>query len=300
MKEAYEETVGRRYFLKAGATAAVGLALSNNLRAMGAIAPATHNMLIVGMKSVFLYHLPMFSFKGFTSPHRYQIILEANFSQQGKTIQDVYLKERGKSPEKQIYTFSPEPFVFSSADDFPKKLKGTIYRGHLEKAGSTAIFKDVVAEITTALWFRELTLSYEQPQEPSRLQYIVFGTGQELFMAHLIYKAPDFDHILSAEDTGKQVMNYLQDPEPRGKTSTSISLVRRPLVELPRKNLLTQRLKQNQPIVGTFHKPWGSYIRYLTVPANIKVGTEYYFEEGELRAPPEFKATLAEQAAGFP
>jgi len=298
MNERLKNNVRRRDFLKAGATAAAGLALSDNLRAFGGVAPATHNMLILGMKSVFLYHLPMFSFKGFTSPHRYQIILEANFTQQGKSIQDAYFKDRAQFPR--TYSFGPEPFAFSSADDFPKTLKGTIFRGHLEKKGSTPILKDVVAEITTIVWFQELNLYTEFPQQPSRLQYIVFGSKEELFMAHLIYKPPDFDQILSAEDTGKQVMNYLQEPVRRGETSNSISLLRRPLVELPRRNLLTQKLKQNQDVVGTFHKPWGTYIRYVTEPAQIKVGNEYYFEEGELRAPPEYKATPAEKAGGFP
>ena len=179
-------------------------------------------------------------------------------------------------------------------------FRSTIFRGHLEKKGSTPIFKDVVATITTVFWFRELSLYREGPEAPSELQYIVFGRGQELFMAHLIYQPPDFDQILSVEDTGKQIINYLQAPVDRGETTTSIRLFRRPLVGFPQRNGVAQRLKQNQSIAGTFYEPWGTYIRFLDRPASIKVLSEYYFEEGELRAPPEFATTPAERAAGFP
>src|SRR2546421_9499331 len=137
MEKGFKNTVGRRHFLKAGTTAAVGLALCDSSNVVAGVEPAVHNMLIVGMKSVFLYHLPMFSFKGFVSPRRYQIILEGVFSQQGKNLQDALAADRQKYGEKQIYTFGPERFAFSSSDDFPKTLKGTIYRGHLEKKGST-------------------------------------------------------------------------------------------------------------------------------------------------------------------
>jgi len=295
--------IGRRQFLTDSARAALGLGCLNaGVKVLAQKIPplAVHNMLIVGKTTTFLYHLPLFSFPGFVSPHRYQMILEATFTLSGKSLQDAYIAERGKYPDKQIYSFGPERFAFSSPDDFPKTLKGTIFRGHLEKKGSTPIFKDVVANITTVFWFRELDLSRYNPENPSKLQYIVFGRGQELFMAHLIYKPPDFDQILSVDDTGKQIINYLQEPVDEGETRTSIRLFRRPLVGFPQKNVVAQRLKQNQSIVGTFYKPVGNYIRFVEESASIKVRSEYYFEEGELRTPPEYATTPAERAAGFP
>lgn len=52
--------------------------------------PNIHNMLVVGNETVFLSHLPMF--KGlneqatdYTSPHRYQVILEVNFTGNART-----------------------------------------------------------------------------------------------------------------------------------------------------------------------------------------------------------------------
>jgi hypothetical protein len=34
-------------------------------------------------------------------------------------------------------------------------------------------------------------------KKPRQLEYLLFGKGQEFFLAHLITKAPDFDQVLS-------------------------------------------------------------------------------------------------------
>src|SRR5262249_36931179 len=57
--------------------------------------PATHNMLVVGQDTIFLSHLPMFegvnaTEDAFTSPHRYQVILQAEFARGGKGVDDWY------------------------------------------------------------------------------------------------------------------------------------------------------------------------------------------------------------------
>jgi hypothetical protein len=82
-------TLKRREFLKDSATALVGggrFGYVFNTEAQPAShsrhldQPRQHNMLIVGQQTVFLSHLPVF--KGPTSddPHRYQVILEAAFT----------------------------------------------------------------------------------------------------------------------------------------------------------------------------------------------------------------------------
>ena len=291
--------VGRRKFLTDSGRAALGMGI---LKAGGKVlaqktpSPAIHNMLIVGKKTTFLYHLPQFSFPGFVSPRRYQMILEATFTQSGKSLQDAYAAERAKYPDKQIYTFGPERFAFSKAIDLPTALKGTIFRGHLEKKGSVPIFKDVVANIARVSYFKEFESNASKNPD---LDYRIFGRGQELFMAHLLSKPPDFDQILSVNYTDKEftspytgTYNFLDEDVRQG--APTLPLLR---IIFPQRNLLTQRLKPKQSIEGTSYR-----ISHTLVKESVKisVGIEYYFEEGELRTPPEYATTPAEREAGFP
>src|SRR3954452_2008544 len=59
----------------------------------------THNMLVVGENTVFLSHLPMFDNLNdkqtdYTSLHRYQVMLEATFSKNGKDVTELYTRDR--------------------------------------------------------------------------------------------------------------------------------------------------------------------------------------------------------------
>ena len=92
----------RRNFLTDIALAMCGVAACRNLDAFGLPqaedAPNQHNMLVVGEQTVYLSHLPMF--QGGQSVHqpcrhrvhllhRFQVILEATFSKQGKNVTDL-------------------------------------------------------------------------------------------------------------------------------------------------------------------------------------------------------------------
>src|SRR5438034_8041330 len=116
----------RRDFLKTSvaAVAAVGL-LHLGTNAQPFTAPfddaTTHNMMIVGVKTVYLSHLPMFddvSEDGteFTSPHRRQVILEATFSQSGRDITQLYTRDRLSHPKEKMYTLKPSDFVLGRVD----------------------------------------------------------------------------------------------------------------------------------------------------------------------------------------
>jgi hypothetical protein len=41
--------------------------------------------------------------------------------------------------------------------------------------------------------------------KPSQLEYLLFGRGAERFLAHVITRPPDFDHILAVTSLGPQV-----------------------------------------------------------------------------------------------
>ena len=111
-------TIGRRQFvteLALGALVAASVPSSGAATTQMEDPPNTHNMLVVGERTVFLSHLPMFgglnkNKAAFVSPHRYQVIVEAAFTTQGKDVTGLYRKDRQAHPDTRIYTLGPEPF----------------------------------------------------------------------------------------------------------------------------------------------------------------------------------------------
>ena len=80
--------------------------------------PSTHNMLVVGGKTVFLSHLPMFDDlsedkSDYTSMHRYQVILEARFIRNRKDVTNIYTKDREANAGIKMYTLQPARFVLA-------------------------------------------------------------------------------------------------------------------------------------------------------------------------------------------
>src|SRR5437588_3210743 len=93
MPKKTDSTYGRRDFLTGSAAALVGAGLLSVAHASKTLAAphrlagdvATHNMLVVGEKTVFLSHLPMFKDADdagnlFITPHRFQAVFEASFT----------------------------------------------------------------------------------------------------------------------------------------------------------------------------------------------------------------------------
>jgi hypothetical protein len=75
---------------------------------------AVHNMLVVGRDAIFLSHLPMFdgtdsTKTAFTSPHRYQVILQATFSRNGSDVGDLYAGDRQRNATVKMYTLNRNP-----------------------------------------------------------------------------------------------------------------------------------------------------------------------------------------------
>jgi len=112
----------RREFLRRSATAAAGLGfLSLGLQAQPLLTgrspvatlplldqPGTHNMLVVGEQTVYLSHLPMFAGfnrrrTDFVSPHRYQVILEATFTDGTNNLTDVYTADRKSHDGENVF-----------------------------------------------------------------------------------------------------------------------------------------------------------------------------------------------------
>jgi hypothetical protein len=169
--------------------------------------PGTHNMLVVGHDSIFLSHLPMFegvneTNSAFTSPHRYQVILQAELSRSGESVDELYAKDRRRNPGVKMYTLQPEKFILSrlfTPDARPRltNFEGMVFRGHLERGGRPIEgLTDISIRIKKVVHARMFDPSDDKPD---KLTYILFGTGQDLFLAHRIAKPPDFDQVLSCQ-----------------------------------------------------------------------------------------------------
>lgn len=239
--------------------------------------PHVHGMLIVGERTVYLSHLSMFP----KSPHRFQAIFEVELPNQA-----AYTSDRASNPNQRIYTLEPERFVLTDLiptqqgqapmTSIPVK---TMQRGHFERKSEQN--KKILAQsgnvrIKRVLHFRE----YQPGASPiPKLRYLIFGTGADLFLAHFINGAPDFDHILSVRALS---------PSP-----SEADLKAGILVDIPnRRNTIKDRLVDSLTVDGT------------TVasrqPMKIATGRTLYLEEGELLPKPDFDTTAEEKKAGFP
>jgi hypothetical protein len=222
----------------------------------------------------------------FTSPHRYQVILEVVFTQDGKSVQDVYAEDRRKNPHVKMYTLSPERFVLSRLftpdpqQPMLNTFRAMVFRGHLERGGQQIEgLANVLVHVKKVIHARKFDPTADKPD---KLTYLLFGRGQELFLAHRITKPPDFDHILSVEVNDHQLTD---EDLNRGVE----------LVFLDRENVASQRLKEKEVVSGRGHMTGA----HQFVPLRIQAGVEFYFEEGELFILPTFEPTPEEKKAGF-
>ena len=255
-----------------------GVALASTLRGAPEPqeGPATHNWMLVGNQTAFLSHLPMFDSlapdgKHYDTPHRFQVILQGSFAD----ASPIYFDDRSKHPEVKMYTVSPtDPFVLPKLAEL-KSFNGTVFRGHLERGGKPMSgLQNVAVNVKSMVHVHEFDPA---AKAAVALEYLLFGRGSELFLAHSIVRPPDFDQILSVNVTGLT----LADSDLGNAIKLSIPL---------KKNTPAGRLKEGEQaaaVMGDGRKLGVQGIR------------EFYFEEGELRMPATFKVTPEEQKAGF-
>lgn len=271
MSKSNHNNAGRREFLLAGAAATLGITLrgiagitavasATNQRDDLADPPGTHGMLLFGEKTVYLSHLPMFS----RNIHRYQVILEVTLTKTGGDAQAAYVQDRRKHPSTRIYTFEPDPFVLPELDPKNpqrKSFSGTIFRGHFERGGRP-INENVVANVTRVIHFRKFDA---QAAGLPQLEYFVFGKDQDLFLAHLITRPPDFDQVMSIGQIDRKFTNEeLSEGAPiifPGKTNKPV-----------------QRIKAGTQVIGQMKQAGGGAAK----PVKLRPGIQFYFESGEL------------------
>jgi hypothetical protein len=282
-----QPTLSRRAVLRTLGTAACAASIPSSILGSPAPqeeAPATHNWMLVGSQTAFLSHLPMFeklnsAGTDYLTPHRFQVILQASFTSRGSDVSPLYFTDRRAHKNVKMFTVSPaKDFVLAQVVSAPplKSFPATVFRGHLERGGQPIRgLQDVAVNIQKIVHFHKFDPT---AQKPPTLEYLLFGRGSELFLAHSIVKPPDFDQILSVAVSGL--------------TLTDKDLGSSIRVSIPsRQNSPAVRLKQGEQAAAET-----SDGRKLT----LRAITEFYFEEGELKMPATFDSTPEEKKAGFP
>jgi hypothetical protein len=243
---------------------------------------AVHNCMLVGAQTAFLSHLPMFerlnkTGTDYLSPHRFQVILEVFFTAGDRDLTPLYLQERRAHPEVKMFTVSPTPFVLTrlSTSSPITSFQATVFRGHLERGGKPIRGLDGVrVNVRRLIHFRKFDPA---ANAAGSLEYLLFGSEQEMFLAHSIAKPPDFDQILSVDVTGTQLTG--------DQLSQALQIV------VPnRGSTPLERIREGQQVTAKTRDGKTLTIRALR---------EFYFEEGELQIPPTFDPTPEETRSGF-
>ncbi len=244
---------------------------------------AVHGMLVVGEGTVYLSHLPMFD----DPHHSFQVILETSFTDpadRNRDLQAAYVSDRHRSGER-FYTLRPELFVLpeliaSEPGQQPRRqFSGTLFAGHFERGGRP-LFRALVG-VTNVVHFRQFETGGKRP---GQLEYIMFGRGQEIFLAHLISAPPDFDQVLPVRIAGNAA--------PDGEVERGVRVTIR-----DRANTIGERLKANETVAAEAHLTGGPDAQ--TIEVQLEARRECYLEEGELLSPANFDQTAEERSAGF-
>ncbi len=261
----------RRIFLQTGVLAALGSGLPDRkYTASGAQHqhsgdhPAVHGMVVMGEKTIFLSHLPLFKTATYNSPHDYQVILQATFRHATQNATQIYRKDR-KQTKTRLYTLEPEKFVLPTlagpVSDVPHRteFQGTLYRGHFERGGEP-ILKNLTVQVSRVVHFRKFD---PQAARPNQLQYLMFGTTSEQFLAHFISKPPDFDQILAV----RSLTPKISEADLRQCPILSIS---------DRSDATASKLAEG------FHGPIRLQTSKAALAGQLAIRTEIYFEADEL------------------
>jgi hypothetical protein len=191
-----------------------------------------HNMFAFGRRTLFLSHFP-----SFMAPHDTQLVLEATLEDANTSLQEVWLRERASHPDQRGYVMKPEAFALSTlyTPDPPARgsFTATFFRG-----GDEAIpeLTDVKVRVTDVVYAKRL----DQPVTLDDLRYILFGRGDELFLAHLLSRPPDFDQIVSVRLVG------LHPDEDELKRRIDVVFPGRP-------NTVQQRIRMGPVVVARGH-----------------------------------------------
>ena len=220
--------------------------------------PGVHRWVVFGTDRVYLSHLSMFSM----AEHAKQVIVEAEFVEPDGSASTAYAADRRSHPEQRLYTLDPEKFVMPDilpTDSGPAArttVKADLYRDHVEKDNRA---KELIAAGIDVRIVRVVHVHrYDPPVPPlNALEYVLFGDGEEFYLAHFITRAPDFDQILRVSVDGEHSADLLA-------TGSRLSIPNRA-------NTLSDRLKEGEVELSAVLHSGGS-----DVTVEVKPELEFY------------------------
>jgi len=226
--------------------------------------PLGHGMIVWGDDTIWFSHLGMFM-----AAHGYQVLLKVKLPD---GVMKRYREARQEHPGSPFYSLSPEPFVLT--DLFPPAattpplttIVGTLFREQFELLGDDEIkdhlvARDVTVTVTKVILKRKL-VPFEK--RPPQLRYVLFGTPEELYLAHVITRPPDFDQILAVESVGRPL--------------TDADLAKGLVIEIPKvKDSAATRLHESSKTSGEFR------IAGRKQTLQLVLGTEVYFSDRDFR-----------------
>lgn len=257
--------------------------------------PNFHGMVLIGEERAYLSHLPMFH-----SPHDYQAVFEVTLTSDQADVMPAYRRDRIDNPpggptrpdaDSRMYGFAPtidatdadpltDAFILSDlvtpsdphdphSPPIREAFTGTIFRGHFEnfhqhEKEGPAILSAVVARVVRPVLFRKFD---PHAMPPQRLEYFLFGSAGEHFLAHAISRAPDFDQILEVGIEGVE----LDEAERGGALRVTVP---------DRADAANDRLLAGEEVAAEVEVAGEQ--RAVT----LRVRTQHYFETDDLESGP--------------
>jgi len=288
-------TIELAFALAFGAVGGPRLAIAQPQSALSPCPPniGQHNMMVVGVRSVFLSHPQMFvglcnDKAQFKTEHRFQLILEVTFEQPRTThdVTEIYKQDRLRHPDIRMYSLQPgerfalaEIFFFFFSSEPRRSFQAQVFQGHLERGGEVLRgLSGITVRIKRVVYAHEFR---REDKRVENLEYILFGTPDELFLAHRILAPGDFDQLL-----------FVRVPDEQFSDADLSQGLR--VVVSGHPNGSSGRLRGGQKIAAQLLRIDGQAVNITLQPLR-----ELYFEESELAIPPSFEATQEERDAGF-
>jgi hypothetical protein len=161
---------------------------------------AFHGQVLLG--DDLLYHLPMYMTDPAGYPHNFQVILRVEMP--ADALETVRADQRAH-PDA-LYTAKPPEFAQLQLLSYPghphlaRFDSVAIVRHHFERSTPPPVeIARTPMAIREVVHFRQLAPGREAPGE---LAYILVGSGEERYMAHLLSAPPDFDQLLKVRVDG--------------------------------------------------------------------------------------------------
>lgn len=156
-------------------------------------APDQHGMFMLGTRTLFLCHMPMFTMEN----HSYQVVLKASLSA-ARMAEYRRLKAENPTAVFNLINKEDDKYILPSlAAGTRTVFRAEVYQGYSDEGegGPTdKLWDDVWVRVDRVVIFRQFNPSQDYPDP---LGYYLFGSDKEAHMTHFIARDPDFQHLLT-------------------------------------------------------------------------------------------------------